>query len=216
MIMLVLIIILGIFVVIHAITSISTTNALTNTIAKYKDQLEYGQTYSASNSFKGLNTDLNYFKSADYIDEVVNSAIDYEKESLSQKYNMPKKESAYLTNIINSYRVSPSIVGIQVTFFLLNKDTSVITVYHKCYNFDLMEKNQMYLTDIFDSRAFSNELRDIDTSNVLFRNKDFVCFSGKDETTYPYSLLINYNCTVLLTPENYGLSNSEYYKLFGE
>lgn len=197
---------------------IATATTLTSIIASSKDQVEYGQVYSASNTYKGLTTNLQYIKSLDFIDEVVNTYTDEQREYYIQMFNSSVDKEYTLTNVINTYAVNENIVGIDVVYILSGKKASEITVFHKCFNFDLSEKSLIYLDALFDNRIYDMDLKNIDTTNCVFRNTDIVFYNGKnkEKKIMPYIALKNYNCSMLLKPENYGLNENDYNKLFGE
>lgn len=182
--------------------------------------LQFGETknYIVDNSSEYI--DLNYLKSEDYIDNVVN---DYIKEQLEYCNTIKSKSTStrYLHQNIDTYIVNNNILSVKVTiYYFYCNEHGTMNCYSvaKGFNFNKAEKSEIALNSLFDSR-YKQEQGDYDDSFVLTKNKVIFIKNSEDgfhEKEVKYKKLKDYNASYMLTKENYRISEKEYQKMFSE
>ncbi len=164
--------------------------------------------FGCGNSFQ-----VNYIHSEEWIDNIVNSYID------EQVNNYKKVEPTNTLNVYNqqikSYRVNDKIASVHINILIANTNySSKLSFIDKGFNFNLEEKRELKLSELFDNRLF-NDLNIPFTDNFLLTEDRILFLYDNDlPKEVKYKKLKNYNSSFLLTAKNFKLSERKYNAIF--
>ncbi len=181
------------------------------------DKVEFGEVLNLQDINTNYEVYYQKIKSDTFIDDEVNNYINELirniQDNVSSLNKVSKTEKAVLKQIIDSYKVNDDIVSIKITYTIKNVYEESYKTNIKTFNYDLKEKKNISLDDIFKPE-YKEKLSKIYSDEYILKETEIEFYKGLDKNTYEYNNLKEYINNKKLTAKNLNISDEEYDNLF--